>query len=75
MAPTKRPRKGNYAAYDSNRLEKALKEVADGNLSLRQAAEKYDIPKSTIYDKYRGRHANKYGRPTVLNARDEISIF
>lgn len=70
----RRPGARKYADYNEAQLEKALAEVAQGNLSIRGAAEKYSIPKSTIFGKYRGQHHRKYGGQTVLSEADEQKI-
>jgi len=39
---------GMYQDYSADSLSKALKDVREKKLSIRQAAKKYKIPKSTI---------------------------
>ena len=40
-------KRGNWNFED---LEKATEEVKEGKLSVREASQKYSIPKSTVYD-------------------------
>lgn len=70
----RRPGARKYADYNEAQLEKALAEVAQGHLSVRGAAEKYSIPKSTIFRKYRGQHHRKHGGQTVLSEADEQKV-
>lgn len=74
MAPVKKKR-GSYIRYDKHQLERALTDVAEGKLSIREAAEKYGLPKSTLHDKFKGKQFyTKSGRPTVLSEKDEKDI-
>ena len=58
----------------NNRLEAAAKAVGGQKLSLREASERYSIPKSTIYDHISGSRRCGAGRPTVLTELEEKSI-
>ena len=42
-------------AYDEDRLQKAYEEVKEGRLSVRRAAERYRVPKSTLSDRVTGK--------------------
>lgn len=78
MAPRskpKTPRRGPYVRYDQNQVEKALAEVVRNKLSIRQASEKYGVPRSTISDRYKGKHISNNGRPTALSNTDEQHIL
>ncbi len=58
-----------------DKLEKAIELVQTKQLSLRVAAERYDIPKSTLYRHITGESKRLgSGRPTVLNAEEEKAI-
>ena len=50
----------NYHDYDDENIEMDVKAV-EGGLSLRQAAEKFGIPKSTIQNKRLGVHKKRPG--------------
>ena len=57
------------------RLGAAIDALENKELSLREAAERYDIPKSTLHDHVSGGHTRcGAGRPPVLNALEEKSI-
>lgn len=60
--------------YALNNLEKALKAVVDNRMSFKQAAEAYQVPKTTIFRKYRGQNSDILGRPPVLNNMEENQI-
>lgn len=60
----------------TSRLEsvaRAKKAIASEGLSLRKAAERYGLPKSTLYDQVCGRKCGA-GRPTVLTYEEEKSV-
>ena len=62
---------------DSKRLpsiEAAKKAIQSDGLSFRKAAERYDLPKSTLYDQVTGSKRCGTGRPTVLTNDEEKSI-
>ena len=42
-------------SYNEDKLQLAYEEVVGGHLSVRVAAEKYDVPKSTLSDRVTGR--------------------
>ena len=44
-----------YKRYTDEQLEKAYKCATQGELSIRRAAEAFDIPRSTLYDKISGK--------------------
>jgi len=68
-------RKGNYKSkYDENLREEALKAVKTGQLSARDAAKKFGVPRSTLGDHLTSRHKVTIGRPTVLSAEEEDII-
>lgn len=43
-------------------------------MTLRQASERYNIPKSTIHDKIKGSHTKKHGGQTVLTNEEETQF-
>lgn len=63
-----------YANYTEEQLERAVDAVKSGELSLRSAAEKFEVPRATINRRIRGKHCGKYGRPTVFSKEDEDRI-
>lgn len=52
----------------------AAKQVRLGRMSIRQASENYNIPKSTIHDKIKGGHTKKHGGQTLLTNEEEIQF-
>lgn len=61
----------HYRQFDDDSLQRAVEAVRSGRLTVRKAAEQYNIPKSTINRKVRGKHMNPVGHPTVLSREDE----
>jgi hypothetical protein len=70
MPPGKR--RTGYTAEDVQLAVNATKE--DG-LSLRQASELFNVPKSTIKDHLDDDHSSNMGRPTVLSAEEEVQLL
>lgn len=57
--------------YDKERLEEAVLAVKDGQMSVRAAAEHFEVPKSTLHNRVSGAHGNVHGRPTELSEDEE----
>ena len=64
----------HYQNYSENSLQKALADIKAKNKSIRQAAEYYKIPKSTLSDKIRERHPLTPGAQTVLTKNEEDNL-
>jgi hypothetical protein len=60
--------------YPENNIELALRAVLENQMSFGQAAATYRVPKTTLYNKYRGNHSDKLGRPGVLTNAEEKTI-
>ncbi|KAI4455538.1 hypothetical protein MML48_9g00007544 [Holotrichia oblita] len=65
------PLRQDYSAED---VERALLDVVEKGFSFRQAAERNNMPKSTIDRKYRGANTSQLGRPPVLSQQEERKI-
>ncbi|KAH3860523.1 hypothetical protein DPMN_023424 [Dreissena polymorpha] len=65
--------KGMRCKYASNDMAKAVAQVQLGNLSIRKAAETFNVPRSSLHDHISGRmevHATP-GKRTVFPAEVE----
>ena len=61
--------------WSEDDLDKALLTVDEGRLSLRDAADAYGIPKSTLHNHYRGKaKGTKRGPSTVLTTSEESKL-
>lgn len=60
--------------YDPAILDEALAAVKEGLMSVRGAAQHFDIPKSTIYNRIKEVHSAAHGRPTILTDKEETYI-
>lgn len=60
--------------YSLDNLELALESVIHRNLSFRQAAERYGVPRNTIFRRYHGMNLERLGRPPGLNPNEEKTI-
>jgi hypothetical protein len=68
------PRKLRKNYNDAN-VEQAVKAVKEEGMSLRQASEAFNVPKSTILENTKKDQLTAIGKPTVLTAREETLIF
>lgn len=64
-----------YRDYTSDKLEEAIEVVADGSLTIREASRRFAIPYGTTYNKFKGKHGNIPGRPTVFTKQEELAIL
>ncbi|KAJ2939488.1 hypothetical protein O0L34_g6309 [Tuta absoluta] len=62
-----------YAFYGQEQLKKALLAVHHGR-TLRWAAEKYGVPRSTISRHMHDKNTGKYGRPPVFSEAEESTL-
>lgn len=60
--------------YSLDNLELALGAVINDQLSFTQAAERYGVPKTTLYRKYRGLNSDRMGRPPVIPINEEKKL-
>lgn len=60
--------------YINEVLENSLAAVIDGQFSFSQAAERFNVPKTTIYRKNRGLNSDRLGKPPVLSVTEEKTI-
>ncbi|XP_045501117.1 uncharacterized protein LOC123698513 [Colias croceus] len=63
--------------YARESLQQALKEIRDGQISIREAARKYTIPRCTIQDRLSGRRTDeikKQGPEPVLGKQGEEKV-
>ena len=61
----KNDKKRTYKYCSEEKLQQALKAVAEG-MSFRQAARAYDVKPSTLCDRFNGKHGHSVGRPKVI---------
>ena len=61
-----------YKEWNYDKMDKAMEAVKDG-MSIRRAAEEFNLPKSTLGDRISGRtlHGAKSGRPKYLTDEEE----
>lgn len=60
-----------YQYYRAEQLEKAVQDVQSKKKSVRQAAEYYGVPKSTISDRIKGIHGKSVGGQTKIPEEEE----
>lgn len=65
----------NYKNYEESKVEKAIQAVLDGRCTLRGAAEEFNIPYGTIYNRYHGKHIKKPGAQPVFSEAQEKAIL
>jgi len=62
--------------WSEKSLEGALKEVSEGELTIRRAALQYNVPKSTLHDRIVGKviPGAKVGPPQYLDDEEELEL-
>ena len=64
--------RGSYKKWNEGNMEKAIKEVEMGHMSLRRAAEVFSVPKSSLHDRLCGKvHCGSKPGPTPYLSYDE----
>ncbi|XP_031698045.1 jerky protein homolog-like, partial [Anarrhichthys ocellatus] len=71
-----RKRERKTRKWTQEAMAEALQEVKAGRLSLRQAAQQFGVPKSSLSDRVSGRVSSDcvYGQRTLLTLEDEDSL-
>ena len=65
-------RKGNYRSkYTQDDFNKAMESIQDGRMSVRKAAEEFNVPRTTLMDRIHKRTSDKLGRPCELTEDEE----
>ena len=73
--PKKYIRKSTKNNWSDGQLAAAMHAIKQGQLSIRGASMKFNIPKSTLHDHLSGTSSKRYGGPpTVLTASEEKEI-
>ena len=67
-------RPSTYSSWSEVSMLKAMQAVESEGLAVRVAAEMYGVPKSTLYDRVRGKvkHGTKPGPVPYLSIEEEI---
>lgn len=65
----------SYADYSEEKLDECLRRIKSGDLSQRNAAREYKIPRSTLKNKLKGIHKKRVGRPPILEYEEERLIL
>ena len=65
-------RKGNYRSkYTQEDFKLAMESIQDGGMSVRKAAEEFNVPRVTLLDRLHNRTTEKLGRPCELTEEEE----
>ena len=79
QAPREKSRPTKYKLWKSDQLVKAYEAVVSGELSVRRAAEEFDVPRATLHDRLTGRihFGASSGPPKYLtdDDEDELALF
>lgn len=67
MAPKRRK-------YDVEKLKEAVAKIKSGELGVKEAHRRYDIPVSTLSAHKNDRRSYEMGRPTVLTKEEEQGL-
>ena len=65
-----------YKQWDDDKMQRAMKSVLEEGLSVRKAAEHYDVPRSTLNDRIQGKviHGSRSGPSQYLNDAEEEEL-
>ncbi|XP_037300423.1 uncharacterized protein LOC115456161 isoform X2 [Manduca sexta] len=64
-----------YQNYTEEKLQKAIKDIQENRISLRDAQVKYNIHRNTLHNKIKGKHSGaKPGRPTIFSPEEENEL-
>ena len=63
-----------YGDYLAETLELCLQEIRDCKITQREAAKKYEIPRSTLKNKLKNHHTGTVGRQPVFSEIEEESF-
>lgn len=61
----------NFKNYNEENIARALEDIRQGRKSVRQAAEYYRVPKSTLHDKKKGIKTKNHGGQPVISQDEE----
>lgn len=61
----------SYQNYKPEKLENAIRDVKTHRKTIRQSAEYYGVPKSTISDRIKNVNVKKVGGQTILSSEEE----
>jgi len=67
-------RYGPHRLYDEKKLDQAEKAVKNLDMSLREAAKLYGVPRSTLSDRVTKKHGSQHGGVTLLTKEEELLI-
>lgn len=70
----RKPGSRRYVDYTKEQLEECLNAIRSKRLTQREAAKKYNIPRSTIKNKLKNKTSRKHGRPTVFTTLEEMNF-
>lgn len=63
-----------YAGYTAEQLQQCLEDIHKKRLTQRQASEKYNIPRSTIVNKLKGKRLKSIGGQTIFTPEEEMGF-
>ena len=60
----------------SEKYKNAMKDVSEGGMSVREAASKWDVPKSSLHDRLSGKveYDRRSGPPSILTKSEEVRL-
>lgn len=64
----------SYVNYSEDDVAKAMQQITSGEMSQRDAAGHFGIPRSTLKNKLKGKHSKPIGGQTVLSKTEEEVI-
>ncbi|KAI8488705.1 hypothetical protein Bbelb_334880 [Branchiostoma belcheri] len=63
-----------YREWDEEDMKQAIRAIKDERKAIYKVAKEFNVPQSTLDDRYNQRHTEKVGRPTKLSPEDEEAL-
>jgi hypothetical protein len=67
-------RRKNFTTYTENDILEAIAMIQTNEFNIMQAAKKFRIPKSTLYERFKGISSNQHGKSPILSAEIEKEL-
>jgi helix-turn-helix, Psq domain len=65
----------SYGKFSEDQIENALRDITNGDRSIRDAARTYKVSYGTLHNRFHGRRVKKTGGKTVLTANEVGAIL
>jgi hypothetical protein len=67
-------KKKYFSTYSEINMQEAIAEIQSKKINIRQAAKKFQVPKSTLHNRLTGNSSNQHGKLPLLSAEIESEL-